>query len=645
MSVEERFFEFGPFRVDVTERVLLRQGKPVQLTLKAFDTLLVLVERRGHIVEREELMKTVWPDSFVEEGNLTVTISMLRKVLEGGEDGHSYIETVPRRGYRFTVEVREQRSNESGPLEQADRRLSAEGKDPVVFDDQGVGVAETQSNRLKVPTHSRKRWAVVVLAVVVTGLLAALLLRREGKVDLEIKSLAVLPLRNLSGDPEQEYFSDAMTEALIENLSKIAALRVPSRTSAMHYKGAAKPLSEIARELRVQAIVEGSVLRSGNRVRISAQLIHVRDDRQLWAGSYEGDLDDILSLQRQAAQAIAQEVRIKVTPTEHVRLAKSRTVNRKAYLDYLTGLHYWNRRTEESLRRAIDHFQKAIAGDPTFALGHVGLAKCYHLLGTLAVGARSPREVRPLAVTEARKAIELDPELAEAHVVLAIVQKSEWDWAGAGQSFRRALEINPGNSVAHMEYANFLLARSQFDEAVREGRQAEDLDPLSVQVKTNVGWLLNWARRRDEAIEQLLKTLELEPHFAYAHFHLANAYLEKSMFKEAIESFEKAVAASPHNSTFLAFLASAHASSGNTKQARRLLREGMERQRHGYVAPFALAVIHIRLGDKDQAFYWLERAYEERSSPLAYLNVNSVVDPLRSDPRFENLLRRVGLGP
>jgi TolB-like protein/DNA-binding winged helix-turn-helix (wHTH) protein/Tfp pilus assembly protein PilF len=643
MSLETKhLYEFGPFRIDSAERVLLRDGRLVHLTGKAFDVLLALAERSGHIVERDELIEKVWPDCFVEEGNLTVTISMLRKVLEAGENGNLYIETVPRRGYRFTAEVRDI------PINGAKQTLLKEAGSEVVANEDELtvttdgGAAKGQERRLKAAGPGRKT-ALLVAAVLVIGTLAGLLLFRRGeRTAAEIKSLAVLPLRNLSNDPEQDYFAEGMTEALINHLAKIGALRVISRTSAMHYKGTAKRLTEIAQDLNVDAIAEGSVLRSGDRVRITVQLIHAPTEQSLWANSYERDLRDVLDLQKEMAQTIAQEIQIKVTPAEQARLARARPVKREAYLNYLKGRHHWNKRAPESVDRAIEHFQSAIDEDPAYAPAYAGLSDCYALQGTVGIGTKSPRETRPLAAASARKALQIDGELAEAHTALAVIHHYEWEWAEAERGFQRALELNPGYPHAHYRYSSYLASRGRLEEAVVEARRAEELDPLSVTMKWNVAYILNFARRHDEAIQQLQSTLELDPNYAFAHSTLGVSYIYKSMFAEAIASLEKAAVLSK-SPLFVGRLASAYAMSGNTVQARKLLRELMDLQKQRYVSPAAIAQLYIGLGEKDRAFEWLEKAYQERSNFMANLGVSPVVDPLRSDPRFQDLLRRIGL--
>src|SRR5262245_18830034 len=644
MSMETKhFYKFGPFQIDAAERILQQDGRLVHLTGKAFDVLLVLVERSGHIVKRDELIEKVWPDCFVEEGNLTVTISMLRKALEAGEDADPYIETVPRRGYRFTAEVREMPINgaKQTPLNEAGSRVAANEKELTVTTDRGA--AKGQERRLKASAGPGRKTALVVAAVLVIGTLAGLLLSQRGqRTAVEIKSLAVLPLRNLSGDLEQEYFTEGMTEALINHLAKISALRVISRTSAMHYKETAKRLPEIAEELKVDGIVEGFGLRSGDRVRIAVRLIHAPTEQHLWAGSYERDLRDVLNLQREMAQTIAQEIEIKVTPVEQARLARALPVNRKAYLDYLKGHHYRNKRTQESLNKAVEHFKSAIEEDPTYAPAYAGLSDCYGLMGTVGIGRKSPRETRPLAVAAARKALQIDGELAEAHAALATMHHYEWEWVEAERGFQRALDLNPGYPHGHLLYSDYLVSRGRLEQAVAESRRAEELDPLAVNMKWHIGYTLYFARRHDEAIQQLQKTLELDPNYAWAHRFLGLSYIHKSMFAEAIASLERAAVLSKSPS-IVASLASAYARSGNTIQARKLLGELMDLQKQGYVSPAAIGLLNLSLGEKERAFEWLEKAYQERSTSMAYRGVDPLVGRLRSDARFQDLLRRIGL--
>jgi len=483
---------------------------------------------------------------------------------------------------------------------------------------------------------------VVLVATNAGGLRGRLRGRATGP---RIESLAVLPLENLSRDPEQEYFADGMTEALIANLGKIGALRVISRTSVMQYKAVRRPLPEIARELNVDVVVEGSVLRVGDRVRITAQLIHAATDRRLWSEIYERDLRDVLALQSEVAQAIAHGIQIKVAPTEQARLASARPVNRKAYEAYLQGRYYWNKRTEQEVKKGIEHFQKAIDEDPAYAPAYAGLADCYNLLGTVMVGAQPPAETRRQAAAAATKALQIDSSLAEAHASLAYVRHYDWDWTAAEQGFKRAIDLNPSYATAHLWFAQYLAATGRLEEALAEVNRARELDPLSLNINTNVGWMLHFARRYDQAIQQYRRALEIDPNFAQAHGRLGGTYLQESMFDQAIAELESAVTLSGSSPAAVGFLAHAYAMSGRRAEAEKLLNELTQLSKQRYVSPTAIAVVHIGLGDWDQAFEWLEKAYRERSNSMVYLRVDPLFDPLRSDPRFVDLVRRVGFPP
>ncbi len=460
-----------------------------------------------------------------------------------------------------------------------------------------------------------------------------------------ITSLAVLPLTNLSRDPEQEYFADGMTEALITDLSRIGSLRVISRTSAMRYRDTTKPLPEIARELHVDGIVEGSVLRSGDRVRITAQLIRASDDRHLWAESYERELRDILALQGAVAQAIAGEIKGRLSAQQQAHLTSRPAVNPKAYLDYVRGRYFWNRRNEESLKTAVGYFHEALVEDPTYAPAYSGLADCQFYLG-YAFGRSPPREAMPKAKAAALKALELDETLAEAHTSLAVVRfLYDWDWPGAEREFHRAIELNPNYAFAHHGYAVFLAVMHRSDESVAEARRALETDPLSLPVNNIVGLLLNVAGRYDEAIEQWGKVLELDPSYAGAVGGLANSYEGKGMEKQAIAQYLKEAALSGQSPFKVQALRRAYDRGGmrgfGEQRARARVAAGWDGWH--WTAP-EIAAAHAELGQQDEAMTLLERAYEARSGSLAWIDVNyRWPAAMRADPRFQDLLRRIGL--
>ncbi|HKG79321.1 MAG TPA: tetratricopeptide repeat protein, partial [Pyrinomonadaceae bacterium] len=415
------------------------------------------------------------------------------------------------------------------------------------------------------------------------------------------------------------------------------------RTSSMHYKGTKKSMPEIARELKVDAVVEGTVQRSGERVVIRAQLIHAATDRHLWVETYQRGMRDILDLQSEIAQAVAREVQIQMTPAEQARLTSRHPVRPKAFDDYLQGRYlYWNKRTEENLRKSIGHFQSAIKEDPSYALAYAGLADCYNALGTVQVGAMPPIDARRDAEQAALKALELDSSLAEAHSTLGQVKHFNWNWTGAEQDFKRAIELNPNYANGHNFYASYLMSVGRVDESIAASNRARELDPFSLSVSAQRGFLLENARRYTEAIEQLRGVIAMDPNHYQAYWILGHTYAANQQFDEAVAAAEKAVELSERTPGALGILGLAYGLAGRKAEANKVLNELLKLNESRYVTPAALVNVYIGLGDKDQAFAWLEKAYEERSNYIAYLKVFPIVDPLRSDPRFADLVRRVG---
>jgi len=491
--------------------------------------------------------------------------------------------------------------------------------------------------------------AVLLLALNVGGLRDRLLGRTAAP---RIESLAVLPLANLSGDPEQEYFADGMTEELIADLSQVSALRVISRTSVMQYKSTKKSMPEIARELKVDGVIEGSVLRSGDQVRITAQLIQAATDKHLWAQSYKRDLRDVLVLQDEVAQAIASAIKIKLTPQEQVQLASARPVNPEAYEPYLKGRYYWNKRTPETLKKSLEYFQQAIEEDPAYSLAYAGLADSYAMLGAGSYQVLPPKEAYPKAEAAAMKALELDSTLAEAHASLAWSKMQfDWDWQGAEREFKQATELNPGYANAHHWYALYLTITGRHAEALAEDRKAESLDPLSLIISTDVATeALVPTGRYDEAMKQCRKALEMDPHFAEAHSCLADSYEGKGMYQEANAEFQKAFELSGGNLVYLSRVGYTYALAGRRGDAIKILNGLKARSKREFVWPDLLAYIYAALGEKDQAFTWLEKAYDERCvhlliDPVPHVRIRALWDPLRSDPRFQDLLRRMNFPP
>ncbi|HUJ93332.1 MAG TPA: protein kinase [Candidatus Bathyarchaeia archaeon] len=457
----------------------------------------------------------------------------------------------------------------------------------------------------------------------------------------QIQSLAVLPLENLSGDPEQEYFAEGMTEELITQLAQISALRVISRTSVMPYLGTRKPLAEIASELRVDAVVEGSVMRSGNRVRITAKLIQASTDKNLWAKGYDRDLNDVLSLQSEVARDIAQEVRVRLTPQEQRRLEGAPQINPQAHDAYLKGRYHWDKETEDDFVEAKKYFEQAIALDANYAAAYSGLADYYWATDVVA-----PRVAMPKAREYAQKALALDDSISAAHTALAAVKfYADWDWPGAEQEFKRAVELNPSDAEAHRLYSAFLSAMGRADDALVEIRAAQDLDPVSIFSGSSAGWTYYFARQYDQAIEQCQRTVELESNNVGAHACLGYAALAKGKFDEAVEECKKAAELSHHDPVRVAGLARAYALAGKIAEARQLLENLQGESRRHFVPPTSLAAVYAALGEKNAAIAMLEKAYEQRDSYITWLKVDDAFDSLRSEPRFQALLRRIGLPP
>ena len=472
----------------------------------------------------------------------------------------------------------------------------------------------------------------------VEGLPALPASRRPSRV-----MLAVLPFENLSGGKSQEYFSDGLTEEMITQLGRMNPHRfgVIARTSAMQYKNTAKTVHQIGQELNVTHIVEGSVRRASGRVRIAAQLIQVSDQTHLWAESYERNEGDILALQDEVARAIAHQIHIRLIPQEHGIFAVSGSTSPEAYEAYLRGRYLWNQRTRKALRKSIKQFEKAIRMDSTYAVAYAGLADSYLALQD---DAHLPTlEATAEAKRIASEALLLDDMLAEPHISLAHAYLHEFNWPAAEREFKRGLELNPNYAIGHFYFANYLLARGQFQEALAEAQHAKALDPVSLPVRSNTATALYYCGQYDQAIEQCLHALEIDPRFARSYEDLGRIYWEKGMRREAIGAFKKAVTYSCRGSIYLAELANAYAAVGERKEALHLLKEltGLARKR--FVSPYAFALVYTGMGNKDEAFAWLDKAYEQRASTLAFLKTNPMLISLRSDSRFRKLLRRMGL--
>jgi TolB-like protein/DNA-binding winged helix-turn-helix (wHTH) protein/Flp pilus assembly protein TadD len=630
-------FGFGVFELDLRTGELRKHGLRVRLQEQPFQLLAMLLEHPGEVVTREELQKKLWPaDTFVDfDHGLNKAISKIREALGDSAESPRFVETVARRGYRFLAEVKvADGTTVRGPEIATALRSVAE-----VVDRPDLG-GEPASPRHFLSSLVWKISALVLLLLVTS--LGVWKFRSWNRPSLVIRSLAVLPLESLSNDASQDYFADGMTDELISDLGQISALRVISRTSVMSYKHARKPLPQIARELNVDAVVEGTVLRSGDQVRITAQLIEASSDKHLWSQSYEGELRDTLALQNKVARAIADQIRVSLNPQEQAALKTAKVVNPQAYVSYLKGRYFWNKRTADSLKVGLAYFNQAIDEDPTYAQAYSGLADTYALLGDWQYAVMPAKEALPKAKAAAIKALELDSALGEAHNSLAFcLDGFDWDFDSAGNEFRRAIELNPGYATAHHWYAWHLSLLGRYDEAIAEMTKAENLDPLSLIINADLAELLVLAHSSDESIRQSRKTIEMDPNFGLAYSHLGQAYLQKQMNEEAVAELQKAVQLSEGSPVCIANLARAYVASGKRSEALKLLSDLKKRSNSSSSHASELAVIYASLGDKDQAMNLLEKGYEERFNPGVLLRPG--FDPLRADPRFKDLLRRIGL--
>jgi TolB-like protein/DNA-binding winged helix-turn-helix (wHTH) protein/Tfp pilus assembly protein PilF len=625
-----RRLRFGVFEVDLRNGELTKSGQRRKLQGQPFQVLAMLLEKPGELVTREELRSRIWPQTVINfDHGLNKAISKIRDALGDSGESPRFVETVARRGYRFLAEVSaiEYRGGQS----EAASNSSAAGAGPAS--------ADTSAK------HSRLALVWKLSGVVLVLMLAAALswhLNSPDGAPPKIRSLAVLPLENLSRDATQEYFADGMTDELIAHLGHISALRVISRTSVMSYKGARKPLPQIARELNVEAVVEGSVLHSGDRVRITVQLIQVPTDKHIWSQSYEGDVRDTLALQNRVANAIAEQIRVTVKQQEQTALQNSRPVNSEAYEAYLRGRYFWNKRTGDGLKKAVEYFTTAIEKDPTFAAAYSGLADTYALSGDWEYGILSPQDAFAQAKAAATKALALDNDLAEAHTSLAFaLDLYAWDWKTAEKGYQRAIALNPSYKTAHHWYGWHLIVLGRIDDGIAELRVAESLDPLSPILSADLADALCIAHLYDESVRQSRKALELHPNFAVAHYELGQAFVQKHMYNEAISEFRRAIELGGDNTTFDSNLAHAYGVSGHLEEATNILKDLLSKQTQQSPTNASIALVYVGLGDNDQAMIWLNKAYQAQFNPSILLR--PAFDPIRSDARFQDLLHRIGL--
>ena len=637
-----RILHFGRFEVDLKACELRKQGLRLKLAEQPFQVLSVLLEKPGEIVTRDELRNRLWPgDTFVDfDHGLNNAVMRLREVLGDSSENPRFVETIPRRGYRFIAPVVGALATSANQNE-TDPQLAGGGPTLVPAPLQAAIRSEPAGRQ-----WSKTTWLIVGSAILFLSVLAAAAFYRYrgGAVAIapQSRSLVVLPLENLSGDKDQEYFADGMTDDLIANLAKIHSLRVISRSTAMSYRGTHKPLSQIASELKVDAVVEGTVLRVGDRVRITAELVQVSTDRHLWADTYESQMGDILALQNRVSSAIVNQIRINLTPEDAARLARNPAVAPEAYENYLKGRYYWNKRSDENLTRAIGYFEDATHETPNYSLAYAGLADCYAIIGAEIFGTMSAAQAAPKAKAAALRALELDPTLAEAETSLATVRFNyDWDWGGAEAGFAKAIKDNPSYATAYQRYSLYLMAMGRPEESVEQINKARELDPLSISINFSLGWRFYMSRQYDRAIQQLRNTLDMDPSYELPHLVLGLSYAEVGDFGRATPELRKAVELSHGTPLMVSALANVYARSGDKAEAKRLLADLTAESQRQYVSPYYFAFVYVGLREPDTAMDWLEKAFADRSNGLVFLQVEPALDDLRSNPRFVALRQKL----
>ncbi|HXJ04928.1 MAG TPA: tetratricopeptide repeat protein [Candidatus Acidoferrum sp.] len=615
-------YSFGPFLLDPVEKVLLRDEHALHLPPKAFETLLALVENEGHVLEKADLLNRVWPNTFVEEATLAQNIFTLRKALGVGTNGHEYIETVPKHGYRFVAVVA---AELAAPVKPTKVMCQSQSARPLGFLTLAI--------------------AAVVLVFVVMWLNWGRIRSRENSSTSKIM-VAVIPLENLSGDPGQDYFCDGLTEELVTKFGSLSPdrLGVIARITSMQYKNTQKNATQIGSELGVKYILEGSVVRENERVRINAQLIRVRDQTHVWAHSYERDLRGVLTLQNDVATAIANAVEVKLeTPAQPSGMVHG-TQNSAAYEAYLQGRYFWNRRTEEGYQKALPYFQDAIREDPNYAQAYAGLADTYALLGSLSNSVLPRSEAMPEARRAALRALELDETLAEAHTSLAFV-KMQYDreWEIAEHEYKCAIELNPGYATAHHWYAYLLMSEGRSADALKEIHLARESDPLSMVINSDVGEMYYYAHQFDRAIEQYRKVLQMDSHFLPAYWQIATVYVQMRRYSDAIAALQQAESLGGRRPETTAWMGYVYAVSGQHQEAEKRLKELQELSKQNPDLTESISLIYAGLGQTDHMFTSIDKSCKEHTGSVILLKVNPLLDSLHGDPRYIKAVQCLGL--
>ena len=641
-------YEFGPFQLDPPERLLLCDGRPVSLAPKAFDLLLVLVNRSGHLVEKDELLRIVWPGSFVEEGNLAVTVSLLRKALTDDRNQHRYIETVSKKGYRFVAEVK--RHDDCALVLTSAKGNSGKeggGKEIESADTEPASTNAIVASRIErwQQRPRRKFFLPVLLTVLVIGLLSVAVGFAHHKIgktpDTDaIRSLAVLPFQTLGINGSDKFLELGMADAVITKLANTGKVLVRPTSAIQQYAGTSRTPQAVGLEQGVDAVLDGRIQLDASQVRVTLQLIRVRDGAQLWADTLDTKFTDVFALEDSLSEMAAQAIRLKLTGEENRKFTRRPTENPAAYEAYMKGRYFWNKRTETGLKKGLDYFREAIKLDPSFAEAYVGVADSFATLGLYSV--LPPKEAFPAARDAGSRALQMDDSLAAAHATLAFIQfYYEWNPTTSGIEFRRALAENPHYAMAHSWYAESLAAAGQYPRAIAEAQRALEDDPLSMIVSSNAGWTFALAGQTDRSIETLKKAIEIDPSFPRTHFRLGEVYEQRGQYASAIAELEQAVNLSGADPYYQASLGHAYAASGDAAKARHILQELQVRSAKEYVPPFAVGVIYAGLGENDQAFRWLQKATDDRSTSMVFLRSDPELAGLRGDPRFAQLSQTV----
>jgi TolB-like protein/DNA-binding winged helix-turn-helix (wHTH) protein/Tfp pilus assembly protein PilF len=638
----KQVYQFGPFHLDGAERLLLRDGVPVPLTSKVFDTLLALIENNGHLVGKNELMSRLWPDTFVEEATLARNISDLRKALGDGSNGEKYIETVPKSGYRFTASVT--RLWDEGVelvLERHTRSriVAEEGKEAAVNDEPLASGSASSATRLtRRIVHHKLAIAALVFVIVALAGSAIYLFTRDDKT---IDSVAVMPFANESGNPDMEYLADGLSESTISDLSQLPSLKVMSRNSVFRYKGQQIDPQAVGNKLGVKAVLAGRIMLRNDDLVISLELVDARDNRQIWGKQYTRKLSDILQLQADISRDVSAKLRLKLNGDERTLLTRHYTENNEAYELYLQGRFYLNQLTEAGFRKAVDYFNQAILKDRKYALAYAGLSDAYRGIGPYG----APSNERRLKAKEyALTALELDGDLAEARLSMAAIKYLyEWDWPGVEKEVRRALDLNPNLAQAHHQYGDYLATMGRMDEAISEFHRALELDPLSHPINCELGLIYYYAHQYDQAIAHARKTSEMDPQCVFEYLWIGRCLAQKDMSEEAIVELNKAINIPGARPLVALEQGYAYAVSGNKAAARTILSYFKERVESEHIDPTYIAYVYAGLGEDAQALAWLERGCDDRSSEIPGLKIEPKLERLRSNPRFQDLLRRVHL--